>query len=117
MSSVPSDDVLDEQCTVNFRAHWTAMNAEAAHMRSSGGGGGGAIVNTSSIGSRRAVPPLPAYGAMKRELNSITEAAAVTWASVGIRVDGLMPGGTAPEMMGELEARHRVSSRPVALSR
>lgn len=38
------------------------------------------IVNTSSIGSRRANPDLPAYGAMKRALNSITETAAVTWA-------------------------------------
>ncbi|RYJ06681.1 MAG: SDR family oxidoreductase, partial [Actinomycetales bacterium] len=56
-----SDDDIDQQFTVNFRAHWTAMNAEAALMRTSGGG---AIVNTSSIGARRAVPPLPAYGAM-----------------------------------------------------
>ena len=49
------------------------MTAEAALMRR---GGGGAIVNTSSIGSRRANPALPAYGAMKRALNSITETAA-----------------------------------------
>ena len=65
---------------MNFRAHWTAMTAEAALMRRSGGG---AIVNTSSIGSRRANPALPAYGAMKRALNSITETAAVTWAPSG----------------------------------
>ena len=61
--------------------------------------GGGAIVNTSSIGSRRANPFLPAYGAMKRALNSITESAAVTWAPAGIRVNGITPGGTATEMM------------------
>ncbi len=97
-----TEDDLDEQFTVNFRAHWIAMNAEAALMRRSGGG---AIVNTSSIGSRRAVPPLPAYGAMKRALNSITETAAVTWAPEGIRVNGLMPGGTATEMMDEWEAK------------
>ncbi|KQY58577.1 short-chain dehydrogenase [Aeromicrobium sp. Root495] len=97
-----SDDDIDQQFTVNFRAHWTAMNAEAALMRTSGGG---AIVNTSSIGARRAVPPLPAYGAMKRALNSITETAAVTWAPEGIRVNGLMPGGTATEMMDEWEAK------------
>jgi NAD(P)-dependent dehydrogenase (short-subunit alcohol dehydrogenase family) len=97
-----TDEDIDEQFTVNFRAHWTAMNAEAALMRR---GGGGAIVNTSSIGSRRAVVPLPAYGAMKRALNSITETAAVTWAPEGIRVNGLMPGGTATEMMEEWEAK------------
>ncbi|TCL83634.1 MULTISPECIES: SDR family oxidoreductase [unclassified Rathayibacter] len=97
-----SDDDIDEQFAVNFRAHWVAMLAEVALMRKSGGG---AIVNTSSIGSRRAVPPLPAYGAMKRALNSITETAAVTWAGEGIRVNGITPGGTATEMMDEWEKK------------
>lgn len=97
-----TDEDIDQQFSVNFRAHWTAMNAEAALMRTRGGG---AIVNTSSIGARRAVAPLPAYAAMKRALNSITETAAVTWAPEGIRVNGLMPGGTATEMMDEWEAR------------
>ncbi|MET7660924.1 SDR family oxidoreductase [Streptomyces sp. NPDC005463] len=88
-----SDEDIDEQFAVNFRSHWTAMTAYAALMRRNGDG---AIVNTSSIGSRRANPALPAYGApMKRALNSITETAAVTWGRDGIRVNGLTPGGTA----------------------
>ncbi|MEU4689760.1 SDR family oxidoreductase [Actinoplanes sp. NPDC023714] len=95
------DEEIDEQFAVNFRGHWVAMNAEAALMRA---GGGGAIVNTSSIGSRRANPALPAYGAMKRALNSITETAAVTWAAQGIRVNGITPGGTATEMIEAWEA-------------
>jgi NAD(P)-dependent dehydrogenase (short-subunit alcohol dehydrogenase family) len=86
---------------VNFRAHWTAMTAEAALMRRNGGG---AIVNTSSIGSRRVNPALPAYGAMKRALNSITETAAVTWGREGIRVNGITPGGTATAMIDAWEA-------------
>ena len=96
-----SDEDIDEQFAVNFRSHWTAMTAEAALMRQNGGG---AIVNTSSIGSRRANTALPAYGAMKRALNSITETAAVTWASQGIRVNGITPGGTATEMIDAWEA-------------
>ena len=96
-----SDEDLDEQFAVNFRGHWTAMTAEAALMRR---GGGGAIVNTSSIGSRRANPALPAYAAMKRALNSITETAAVTWAPEGIRVNGITPGGTATQMIDTWEA-------------
>jgi NAD(P)-dependent dehydrogenase (short-subunit alcohol dehydrogenase family) len=96
-----TDEDIDTQFTVNFRSHWTAMNAEAALMRQ---GGGGAIVNTSSIGSRRANTALPAYGAMKRALNSITETAAVTWGPQGIRVNGITPGGTATEMIDEWEA-------------
>ncbi|HEY3711021.1 MAG TPA: SDR family oxidoreductase [Amycolatopsis sp.] len=96
-----SDEDIDEQFAVNFRSHWTAMTAEAALMRRNGGG---AIVNTSSIGSRRANPRLPAYGAMKRALNSITETAAVSWAGDGIRVNGITPGGTATEMIDAWES-------------
>jgi NAD(P)-dependent dehydrogenase (short-subunit alcohol dehydrogenase family) len=96
-----SDEDIDQQFAVNFRAHWTAMNAEAALMERHGGG---AIVNTSSIGSRRANPALPAYGAMKRALNSITETAAVTWGPEHIRVNGITPGGTATEMIDSWEA-------------
>jgi NAD(P)-dependent dehydrogenase (short-subunit alcohol dehydrogenase family) len=96
-----SDEDIDEQFAVNFRSHWTAMNAEATLMRRHGGG---AIVNTSSIGSRRANPALPAYGAMKRALNSITETAAVSWAPDRIRVNGITPGGTATEMIDAWEA-------------
>ncbi|MET3637973.1 MULTISPECIES: SDR family NAD(P)-dependent oxidoreductase [Curtobacterium] len=96
-----SDEDVETQFAVNFRGHWIAMNAQAALMRRSGGG---SIVNTSSIGSRRANPALPAYGAMKRALNSITETAAVTWAPEGIRVNGITPGGTETEMIEEWEA-------------
>lgn len=96
-----ADEDVEHQFTVNFHAHWIAMTAEAALMRR---GGGGAIVNTSSIGSRRANPALPAYGAMKRALNSITETAAVTWAGQGIRVNAITPGGTATEMIDAWEA-------------
>jgi NAD(P)-dependent dehydrogenase (short-subunit alcohol dehydrogenase family) len=96
-----SDEDIEEQFAVNFRGHWAAMTLEAALMRR---GGGGAIVNTSSIGSRRANSELPAYGAMKRALNSITESAAVTWGRQGVRVNGITPGGTATEMIDAWEA-------------
>lgn len=96
-----SDEDIDTQFAVNFRGHWVAMTAEAELMRR---GAGGAVVNTSSIGSRRANPALPAYGAMKRALNSITETAAVTWAPERIRVNGITPGGTATEMIDAWEA-------------
>ncbi|MGV9627997.1 SDR family NAD(P)-dependent oxidoreductase [Streptomyces sp. NPDC003487] len=96
-----SDEDIDEQFAVNFRAHWTAMNPQAALMRTNGGG---AIVNTSSIGSRRANPALPAYGAMKRALNSLTETAAVNWAGDRIRVNGITPGGTSTEMIDTWES-------------
>ncbi|GGX61012.1 short-chain dehydrogenase [Streptomyces minutiscleroticus] len=96
-----SDEDIDQQFAVNFRSHWIAMNAQAALMRQNAGG---AVVNTSSIGSRRAHPALPAYGAMKRALNSLTETAAVNWALADIRVNGITPGGTSTEMIDTWEA-------------
>jgi NAD(P)-dependent dehydrogenase (short-subunit alcohol dehydrogenase family) len=95
-----ADEVIEEQFNVNFLSHWRAMNAEATLMRKSGGG---AIVNTSSIGSRRANPALPAYAAMKRALNSLTESAAVNWAAAGIRVNGITPGATRTDMIAGWE--------------
>ncbi|HXH33907.1 MAG TPA: SDR family oxidoreductase [Plantibacter sp.] len=96
-----TDADIDEQFAINFRSHWIAMKAEAALMRMNGGG---SIVNTSSIGSRRSNPALPAYGAMKRALNSITETAAVSWGVDGIRVNGITPGATATDMIAKWEA-------------
>ena len=42
---------------------------------------------------------------MKRALNSLTETAAVTWGPVGIRVNGITPGGTRTEMIDTWEAK------------
>ena len=93
---------FDRLYRVNLRGVWVAMTAQVAAIRATAGRG--AIVNNSSVGSLRGNPALPAYGAMKRALNSITETAAVSWAPEGIRVNGITPGGTATEMMDEWEA-------------
>jgi len=44
-------------------------------------------------------PELPAYGAMKRAVNSLTESAAVTYGPEGIRVNAIAPGSTPTEMI------------------
>jgi NAD(P)-dependent dehydrogenase (short-subunit alcohol dehydrogenase family) len=53
--------------------------------------GGGSIVNCSSIGSLVANPELPAYGASKRAVNSLTDMIA-EWERAG---PGLVERGTA----------------------
>ncbi|WP_327044279.1 SDR family oxidoreductase [Microbispora sp. NBC_01189] len=50
-------------------------------------------------------PELPAYAAMKRAVNSLTESAAVTYGPEGIRVNAIAPGNTLTEMIREWEAR------------
>ncbi len=93
---------FDHVYTVNLRGPWLAMVAEIEAIRATAGGG--AIVNTSSIGSVGANPELPAYGAMKRALNSLTESAAATYGPDGIRVNAVLPGTTLTEMIYDWEA-------------
>ena len=66
--------------------------------------GVGAIVNNSSVGSLAGNPELPAYGAIKRAVNSLTESAAITYGPEGIRVNAIAPGSTLTEMIRTWEA-------------
>ncbi|MFJ1758919.1 SDR family NAD(P)-dependent oxidoreductase [Amycolatopsis sp. NPDC088138] len=83
---------------VNLKGVFYAVSAEVKAMQRTGGG---AIVNTSSVGSLIGNPALPAYGAAKRAVNSITESAAVTYGPAGIRVNAIAPGLTLTEMVDE----------------
>lgn len=102
----PMDQVreadFDYVYAVNLKGPWLAMVAEIAAIRASAGTG--AIVNTSSVGSLMGNPELPAYGAMKRAVNSLTESAAVTYGPEGIRVNAIAPGTTLTEMIQDWEA-------------
>jgi NAD(P)-dependent dehydrogenase (short-subunit alcohol dehydrogenase family) len=92
---------FDHVYAVNLKGVYLAMSAEIAAIRATSGTG--SIVNTSSVGSLRANPELPAYGAMKRAVNSLTESAAVTYGGEGIRVNAITPGTTLTEMIEEWE--------------
>jgi NAD(P)-dependent dehydrogenase (short-subunit alcohol dehydrogenase family) len=102
----PMDQVreadFDHVYAVNLRGPWLAMVAEVAAIRATAGTG--AIVNNSSVGSLKGNPELPAYGAMKRAVNSLTESAAITYGPEGIRVNAIAPGCTLTEMMSEWDA-------------
>ncbi|MFJ6699553.1 SDR family NAD(P)-dependent oxidoreductase [Streptomyces sp. NPDC091272] len=102
----PMDQVteadFDHIYAVNLKGPWLAMVAEVAAIRATAGTG--AIVNNSSVGSLRGNPELPAYGATKRALNSLTESAAVTYGPEGIRVNAIAPGTTLTEMIRAWEA-------------
>jgi NAD(P)-dependent dehydrogenase (short-subunit alcohol dehydrogenase family) len=97
IADFPEDD-FDLVMRVDLKGVFYAVSAEVKAMTRSGGG---AIVNTSSVRSLIGNPALPAYGAAKRAVNSITESAAVTYAPVGIRVNAIAPGLTITEMVEE----------------
>ncbi|MDI5975757.1 SDR family oxidoreductase [Amycolatopsis magusensis] len=88
---------FDHVYAVNLKAPWLAMVAEITAIRATAGTG--AIVNNSSVGSLMANPELPAYGAMKRGVNSLTASAAATYGPEGIRVNAIAPGTTLTEMV------------------
>ncbi|MFD7661956.1 SDR family NAD(P)-dependent oxidoreductase [Streptomyces sp. NPDC059788] len=96
MDQMPEAD-FDHLCAVNLKGPWLAMSAEVAAIRATAGTG--AIVNNSSVGSLAGNPELPAYGATKRALNSLTESAAITYGPERIRVNAIAPGTTMTEMM------------------
>ena len=97
----PLDEVtetdFDHLYAVNLKGPWLAMVAEITAIRATAGTG--AIVNNSSVGSLTGNPALPAYGAMKRAVNSLTESAAITYGPEGIRVNAIAPGNTRTEMI------------------
>ena len=101
MDELPESD-FDHIYAVNLKGVWLAMVAQVAAIRATAGTG--AIVNNSSVGSLMGNPELPAYGAMKRAVNSLTESAAVTYGPEGIRVNAIAPGGTLTEMIRTWEA-------------
>ncbi|GGZ68280.1 SDR family NAD(P)-dependent oxidoreductase [Streptomyces echinoruber] len=101
LDRMPEAD-FDHVYTVNLKGVWLAMVAEVEAIRATAGTG--AIVNNSSVGSFLSNPELPAYGAMKRAVNSLTESAAVTYGPEGIRVNAIAPGNTLTEMIRAWEA-------------
>ncbi|MCX5447233.1 MULTISPECIES: SDR family NAD(P)-dependent oxidoreductase [Streptomyces] len=92
-----SEADFDHVCAVNLKGPWLAMTAEIAAIRATARRG--ALVNTSSVGSLMANPALPAYGAAKRAVNSLTASAAATYGPEGIRVNAIAPGTTLTEML------------------
>jgi len=97
-----SEADFDQVCAVNLKGPWLAMTAEISAIRATARRG--ALVNTSSVGSLMANPALPAYGAAKGAVNSLTASAAATYGPEGIRVNAIAPGTTLTEMLYEWDA-------------
>jgi NAD(P)-dependent dehydrogenase (short-subunit alcohol dehydrogenase family) len=62
---------------------------------------GGRIVNVTSRGAFRGEPDVPAYGASKAGLNSLTQSLAIALAPYRISVSGVAPGFVATDMTTE----------------
>jgi NAD(P)-dependent dehydrogenase (short-subunit alcohol dehydrogenase family) len=82
---------------------------------------GGAIVNMASGAGLVGFPGLPAYVASKHGVVGLTRAAALEYASQGVRINAICPGSTRTPMlegfMGGDEQVERMMTRAVPLGR
>ena len=114
---VPRDEATvedwDRQMDVNAKGVFLGTKAVIPEMRREGGG---SIVNISSISGNVGQQNIhPGYNASKGAVRLLTKSTAVQYASEGIRVNSVHPGGTITPMteprLADAEAYRRTLSR------
>lgn len=95
---------------VNLIATLLFMQEAARHMLPKGGG---SIINMASIAGARGVPGRAAYAAAKAAIISLTQSAAVEWATRGIRVNAIAPGFTETPMVQSVIASGDIALQPM----
>ncbi|MDP1738870.1 MAG: SDR family NAD(P)-dependent oxidoreductase [Caulobacter sp.] len=113
LDAVESDE-FDAIVAVNLKSVWYGMKAAYAPMRARGGG---AVVNVSSMAGIRPNRNHSPYGMTKAGVISLTQYAAMDFASAGIRVNCLCPGPVETPIFQQMERNLDVAAYQVARQR
>ncbi len=111
-----SEDAWDRVMGINLKGVWLCLKYEIQQMLKQGGG---AIVNTASIWGLVGAPGASAYVASKHGVVGLTRAAALEYATRGIRINAVNPGtirtpildpfiAADPEFESMITARHPI---------
>jgi NAD(P)-dependent dehydrogenase (short-subunit alcohol dehydrogenase family) len=91
-----SEAELDELLAVNLKGPLFLSTAALPHLAADGGG---AIVNIGALGATQPMEGIGAYCAVKAAMANWSTTMAREWASLGVRVNVLVPGSVATDMI------------------
>lgn len=98
-----STEDYDRLMSINARGVWLSMKHELRYMSEQGEG---VIINCSSQSGISAAPGLGAYVASKHAVIGMSRAAALEYASRGVRINVVAPGSTDTPMVARALADH-----------
>jgi NAD(P)-dependent dehydrogenase (short-subunit alcohol dehydrogenase family) len=98
------EEIWDRTLNINLKGIFLCMKYEIRQMLKQNYG---TIVNNSSLGALKAVPGFGAYDASKSGMIGLTKAAALEYATAGIRINVFCPGPTdGTKLMENLTKYH-----------
>jgi acetoin reductase-like protein len=103
-----TEEEWDAILTLNLKAVFFAMQFAARHMQT-----GGRVINLSSISGRSGRPDQPHYAAAKCGVISLTQSAALAFASQGITVNAVCPGVVETPMTTGI---HEIRARALGIT-
>lgn len=94
-----TDEMFNKVVDVNFRGVWLCMQAQIASMLPQNAG---AIINITAVSGHVGAPQFAMYAATKHAVVGLTRSAATEYASQGIRINAVSPGGINTPMVAEV---------------